>query len=123
VKDRYGKKHRIYSVMVNDRMTVIRFLENYNLEAIDFYFMRPLYEDDGVTIERDTDGNIIYDDEPIDDFMEIVELALDKRETREQINKWIDRDLIYEIIMKFTKMSEYKKKVMLAKMEQSNGDV
>ena len=43
--------------------------------------------------------------------MEIVLLALDNRETREQVEEWLDLVLAREIIMKFLGLSQFKKKL------------
>ena len=110
VKDRNGKKHKIYSVMVNDRFTVAKFMETYNPDLLFMRFIQPVIDSDGIE-EIDANGDPVYDSEPVDDLLEIIDLALDKRESREEILKWLDIDTANEIIFRFARMSQLKKKL------------
>lgn len=109
VRDRYGKKHRIYSVRFKDLQIVTEFTEKYNPDAFGYYALAPVMDEDG-NIERKPDGSINYDNGFLDDLYEMVGLALDHRETREQIEEWLDLDLAKEIIKVFLGLSSFKKK-------------
>lgn len=111
VRDRNGKKHRIYSARFKDLQTITAFTEKYDPNAFGFYMLAPVIDDEG-NVEHDADGNIDYGNGFIDDLMEIVELALDHRETREQIEEWLDIDIARYIITTFLGLSSFKKKVM-----------
>ena len=111
VRDRNGKKHRIYSARFKDLQTITAFTEKYDPNAFGFYMRAPVIDDEG-NVEHDADGNIDYGNGFIDDLMEIVELALDHRETREQIEEWLDIDIARYIITTFLGLSSFKKKVM-----------
>lgn len=111
VRDRNGKKHRIYSARFKDLQTITTFTEKYDPNAFGFYMLAPVIDDEG-NVEHDADGNIDYGNGFIDDLMEIVELALDHRETREQIEEWLDIDIARYIITTFLGLSSFKKKVM-----------
>ena len=111
VRDRNGKKHRIYSARFKDLQTITAFTEKYDPNAFGFYMLAPVIDDEG-NVEHDADGNIDYGTGFIDDLMEIVELALDHRETREQIEEWLDIDIARYIITTFLGLSSFKKKVM-----------
>ena len=111
VRDRNGKKHRIYSARFKDLQTITAFTEKYDPNAFGFYMLAPVIDDEG-NVEHDADGNIDYGNGFIDDLMEIVELARDHRETSEQIEEWLDIDIARYIITTFLGLSSFKKKVM-----------
>lgn len=111
VTDRHNKKHKVFSVRFKDLQTVTSFTEKYNPDCFGEYMLAPVIDDDG-NVEIDSEGNINYDNGFHDDLMEIVLLALDNRETREQVEEWLDLVLAREIIMKFLGLSQFKKKLM-----------
>lgn len=110
VIDRYNKKHKVFSVRFKDLQTVTSFTEKYNPECFGQYLLAPVF-DDG-EIQKDKDGNIDYNNGFYDDLMEVIELALDNRETRDEIDQWLDMELAKEIILKFLGLSTMKKKPM-----------
>lgn len=110
VVDRYGKKHKVYSVRFKDVKTVTKFTENYSPDLFVTYLLAPVLDDDGKP-ETDKDGHIVYDNGFYDDLMEVIELALDGRETREQIDEWLDMATAQEIVDKFLGLSQFKKKL------------
>lgn len=111
VTDRHNKKHKIYSVRFKDLQTVTSFTEKYNPDYFGEYMLAPVIDDEG-NVEIDSEGNINYDNGFKEDLMEIVLLALDNRETQEQVEEWLDLVLAREIIMKFLGLSQFKKKLM-----------
>lgn len=111
VTDRYNKKHKVYSVRFKDLQTVTAFTEKYSPDYFGEYMLAPVIDEDG-KVEIDSEGNINYDNGFQDDLMEIVLLALDNRETREQVEEWLDLVLAREIVMKFLGLSQFKKKLM-----------
>lgn len=108
--DRYGKKHKIFSVRFKDVSTVTNFTEHYSPDLFPMYLLAPVLDDDGKP-EVDADGNLKYDNGFYDELMEIVGLALDGRETKEQIDEWLDMNTAQIIIDKFLGLSQFKKKV------------
>lgn len=111
VRDRNGKKHRVYSARFKDLYTITSFTEKYNADAFGYYMLAPVIDEDG-NVEHDADGNINYNNGFLDDLYEIVELALDHRETREQIAEWLDIELARQIVLTFLGLSSFKKKLM-----------
>ncbi len=111
VTDRYNKKHKVYSVRFKDLQTVTSFTEKYNPDYFGEYMLAPVINEDG-NVDIDSEGNINYDNGFHDDLMEIVLLALDNRETREQVEEWLDLVIAREIILKFLGLSQFKKKPM-----------
>ena len=109
VTDRHNKKHKIYSVRFKDLQTVTSFTEKYNPDYFGEYMLAPVIDDEG-NVEIDSEGNINYDNGFKEDLMEIVLLALDNRETQEQVEEWLDLVLAREIFMKFLGLSQFKKK-------------
>lgn len=57
----------------------------------------------------DAESNINYDNGFYDDLMEMIEMALDHRETREQIEEWLDIEVARNIIMVYLRISQFKK--------------
>ena len=110
VKDRYGKKHKIYSARFKDIQTVTDFTTKYDPESFALYAMAPVIDEDG-EIEQTPDGKVNFDNGFVDDVLEIVELALDHRETKEQINEWLDLEVAKEIVLLLLGMSTFKKKL------------
>ena len=110
VTDRFNKKHKVFSVRFKDLQTVTSFTEKYSPDFFAEYMLAPVIDDDG-NVEVDKDGNINYDNGFKEDLMEMVMLALDNRETQEQIEEWLDLVLAREIIMKFLGLSQFKKKL------------
>jgi len=111
VTDRHNKKHKVFSVRFKDLQTVTSFTEKYSPEYFAEYMLAPVINEDG-QVDIDSEGNINYDNGFQDDLMEMVLLALDNRETREQVEEWLDLVLAKEIIMKFLGLSQFKKKLM-----------
>lgn len=110
VVDRYNKRHKVFSVRFKDMQIVTSFTEKYNPEFLSMYMFAPVMEDGEVV--KDRNGNIDYDNGFHDDLLEIIECALDYRESREQIEEWLDMKLAKEIIEIFIGMSQFKKKAM-----------
>lgn len=70
-----------------------------------------LNEDGGAKL--DANGNVMYmyqNDDFMNGIYEIIELALNYKETKEQILEWLDFKLIEEIIQIFLGLSQFKKK-------------
>lgn len=111
IRDRHNKKHRVYSVRFKDLQIVTEFTEKYSPDSFGLYALAPVIDEDG-NVEHDSAGNINYDNGFLEDLLEIVDLALDHRESREQIMEWLDLDTGREIVMMFLGMSSMKKKQM-----------
>lgn len=108
VRDRYGKKHKVYSAKLKDMQTVTHFTERYNPDSFGLYLFSPVVDEDG-EIEHDAEGNINYDNGFREDLMEIIDLALDHRESHKQIEEWLDLDVARLIIITFLRVSQFKK--------------
>ncbi|MBO6305872.1 MAG: hypothetical protein J6M55_00040 [Paludibacteraceae bacterium] len=109
VRDRYGKKHKVYSARFKDIQTVTDFTTKYDPGSFALYAMAPVIDDDG-EVDVLPDGRVNFDNGFADDVMEIVELALDYRETREQINEWLDLETAAQIVELLLGLSTFKKK-------------
>ena len=107
VKDRNGKKHKVFSVRFKDVQTVTSFTEKYSPEYFTQYLLAPVFDEEGVV--KDKDGNIDYGNGFYEDLVEVILLALDNRETREQVDEWLDMTLAREIIYVFLDLSTMKK--------------
>ena len=110
VIDRYNKKHKVFSVRFKDMQIVTSFTEKYNPEFLTVYLLAPAVEDGEIV--KDKNGKVDYNNGFHDDLLEIIECALDYRETREQIEEWLDMNIARQIIELFLGMSQFKKKVM-----------
>ena len=72
------------------------------------------YEDNGEP-KQNENGQVMYmyqNDSFMNGIYEVIELALNYKETKEQILEWLDFKLIEEIITIFLGLSQFKKKVM-----------
>ncbi len=110
VRDRYGKKHKVYSARFKDIQTVTDFTTKYNPGSFAMYAFAPVMDDDG-ELETLPDGRVNFDNGFADDVMEIVEIALDHRETKEQINEWLDIETATQIVQLLLGLSTFKKKL------------
>lgn len=114
VVDRDGKYHEIYSCKLKDLNKLTEFTSKYNpmylqVQMLDIW----LNEDGGAKL--DANGNVMYmyqNDDFMNGIYEIIELALNYKETKEQILEWLDFKLIEEIIQIFLGLSQFKKKAM-----------
>ena len=122
VRDRYGKKHKVYSARLKDMRTVTAFTEKYNPESFGLYLFAPVVDEDG-EVEHDAEGNINYDNGFSDDLLEMVELALDHRETKEQIMEWLDIDVAKIIVITFLRISQFKKNSLLSQGKKPTGEI
>ena len=111
VTDRNNKKHKIYSVRFKDMQIVTSFTSKYTPIGFIQYLMAPVLDEDGMP-ELLPDGTVNMNNGFEDDLMEIIECALDYRESREQIMEWLDMKLAEEIVQTFLGISQFKKKVM-----------
>ena len=110
VKDRHGKKHKVYSARFKDIQTVTDFTTKYDPGSFALYAFAPVVDEDG-ELDVLPDGRVNFDNGFADDVMEIVELALDHRETKEQINEWLDLEVAAEIVQLLLGLSAFKKKL------------
>lgn len=109
VRDRYGKKHKVYSARFKDIQTVTDFTTKYDPASFALYAFAPVMDEDG-ELETLPNGKINFDNGFADDVMEIVEIALDHRETKEQINEWLDIETATQIVQLLLGLSTFKKK-------------
>lgn len=109
IRDRYGKKHKVFSARFKDLQTVTEFTSKYAPDAFAEYAFAPVIDEDG-NIERNRDGQINIDNGFADDVLEIVELALDHKESKGQIMEWLDLETAREIVLILLGMSSFKKK-------------
>lgn len=112
VIDRNGKKHKVFSVRFKDLQTVTSFTEKYNPDCFGMYLMAPVFDEDSGEVQKTKDGSIDYNNGFYDDLMEVIDLALDGRETRDEIGEWLDMAIAKDIVMKFLGLSTMKKKPM-----------
>ena len=114
VKDREGKIHRVYSCKLKDLAKLTTFTTKYNPMFLQVQALDPWLDEKG-NKKTDKDGNLMFmyqNPEFMDGIYEIIELALNNAETKEQIQEWIDFNLITEIIQIFLGLSQFKKKLM-----------
>lgn len=112
VKDRDGKVHRVYSCKLKDLSKLTAFTTKYNPTNLQLIALLPWLDDKG-NPKTDKDGNVLFmhqNPEFMDAIFEIIGLALNKEETREQIEVWIDFSLVVRIIDIFLGLSQFKKK-------------
>ena len=92
VKDREGKIHRVYSCNLKDLAKLTTFRTKYNPMFLQVQALDPWLDEKG-NKKTDKDGNLMFmyqNPEFMDGIYEIIELALNNAETKEQIQEWID---------------------------------
>lgn len=109
VRDRNGRKHKVYSARFKDLQTVTDFTTKYSPDYFSEYAFAPVLDEDG-NLEKNADGSVNFDNGFAEDVLEIVELALDHKESREQIMEWLDLETAREIVLLLLGMSSFKKK-------------
>lgn len=114
VVDRDGNSHEIYSCKLKDLNKLTAFTSKYNPMYLQVQ-MLDIWLDESGEPKVDMNGNTMYmyqNDSFMNGIYEIIELALNYKETRKQILEWLDFKLIEEIITIFLGLSQFKKKVM-----------
>ena len=109
IKDFNGKTHTVYPCPIRNIEEVSSFLAKVNPDFIFSAFMIAETDDEGVII-RDDDGSMVYGRSAVNELLDVVEIALRHKETREQIEEWLDICLAQEIIEALIGMSQVKKK-------------
>lgn len=122
VRDRYGKKHKVYSARFKDLHTIMNFTQHYSPDSFGLYMLAPVIDKDG-EVDMDAEGNINYDNGFYDDLMEMIEMALDHREAREQIEEWLDIEVARNIIMVYLRVSQFKKNSPLSLEKKPIGEI
>lgn len=114
VVDRDGKYHEIYSCKLKDLNKLTEFTSKYNPMYLQVQMLDIWYDDNGEP-KQNENGQVMYmyqNDSFMNGIYEVIELALNYKETKEQILEWLDFKLIEEIITIFLGLSQFKKKVM-----------
>lgn len=121
IKDFNGRTHVVYPCPIRNIEDVSSFLAKVNPDYVFGAFMIAETDNEGVVIRND-DGKLIYGRTAVNELLDIVEIALRHKETREQIKEWLDVCLAQEIIEAFIGLSQVKKK-KAAMMEKLTGTV
>lgn len=108
ITDRNGKEHKIYSAMMAWKDDLRHLATKFSDMNIFSNFFNVKIEDGQPVFGED--GFPEYDDTAFDAILEIIYLALNKKETKEQIMEWLDIKLTREIYEIFCDISGYKKK-------------
>lgn len=109
--DRDGKKHKIYSCKIKDLNKLVDFTTKYNPVYLQIQALE-LWVDENGEPKLDENKHPMYmyqNPSFINGIYEIIEMALDYKETREEINTWLDFNLITLIIQEFLGLSQFKK--------------
>lgn len=114
ITDREGKKHKIYSCKIKDLNKLVDFTSKYNPVYLQIQALELWVDDNGEPkLDENKKPMYMYQNPSfIDGIYEIIEMALDFKETREEIKEWLDFNLITLIIKEFLGLSQFKKKQM-----------
>jgi hypothetical protein len=113
IEDAEGNKHRIYPAKINEIAEVNDLLLQVNFDFILVNYLNQKYEDD-MTVARDANGKLLYDDTQSKALMKIWKKAT--KQTEKQILSWIDVSTARELIELYTDASHLKKEnVMMTK--------
>lgn len=113
IKDREGKVHKVYSCKLKDLNKLTKFTTSYNPLYLQIQALEPWLDEKGEPkLDENKDPMFMFQNpEFMDGIYEIIEMALDHKEKREDIEKWLDFKLINEIVQEFLGLSQFKKKV------------
>ena len=114
IKDRTGKMHRIYSCKLKDLCKLKEFTTKYNPIYLQIQALEPWLDEEGKPkLDKDNTPLLMFQNpEFMDGIYEVVLMALDYKETKEEITEWLDFNLLIEIIQIFLGISQFKKKEM-----------
>ncbi len=108
IVDRYGKEHKIFPALLKDFAEIRHLTMKFNDQAMLANILQPKFEEDG-TLVKTEDGDIEYDNSAIEAMLEIIVMALNGKESREQIDKWLDFKIARRIIEIYYDISHLKK--------------
>lgn len=109
--DSNGKAHYVYPCPIMDIQTVAQFLANVNTDFIFGSFLIPDTDEFNAIVRDEKTGKILYGKAMVEDLISIVEIALRHKESREEIQNWLDICLAQEIIETLIGISQVKKKM------------
>ncbi|WP_371380742.1 hypothetical protein [Sporomusa aerivorans] len=118
IYDADNKKHKVYPVPLLYIQEVAQFLSKINPDFLFSNFMIAETDEYG-TLERAEDGKLIYGITFTEELLEIVEIALRFKESKEDIRKWLDIGVTQEIVQVLIGLSQVKKKT--EQTESQNG--
>lgn len=116
VLDAEGKKHRVYPAPILKVSEVAAFVATVNVDFLFSMFLVPDVDVDGSILRDDESGKVVYGKAAMEEALDIVEIALRWKESREDISKWLDVCTLQQILLALIGLSqieETKKKVEL----------
>ena len=111
IVDRFNKEHKIYPALLKDFAEIRHLTMKFNDQAMLANILQPKFESDGTLVKTD-DGDIEYDNSAIDAMMEVILMALNGKENKEQVEKWLDFKIARRIIEIYYDISHLKKNEM-----------
>lgn len=103
IEDRNGNEHFIYAAMLDWKDKIRYFMKKLDHPDILAYdILKPKVNHDG-SISR------TYSDEGYEAILEMIYLAVNKKETKEEIRRWLDLRTARQIIDVFLDVSHYKR--------------
>lgn len=110
IYDRRGKKHKIYPCPILHLDTVTKFLAKTNYDFIFANFLVSDMDETNTVMRDEVTGEYIRGHKFLDELLDVVEIALDFKESREDITQWLDISMAKEIVETLIGMSQLKKK-------------
>lgn len=113
VIDREGNSHKVYSCKLKDLNKLVKFTMAYNPLYLQIQALEPWLDEKGEQkLDEKKEPMFMFQNPTfMNGIFEVLEMALDYKETRKEIEEWIDFKLINEIIQEFLGLSQFKKKV------------
>jgi hypothetical protein len=104
------KKHYIYPMRIKNLLLVTELYSKINSEYTIFNMPYPLNDEQGNPLLNE-DGEIIMENSAYEAQSELLEIALN--DTYENISKWIDVQMIQDILDSFKGLSKLKKQIAM----------
>lgn len=112
VKDRFGKEHEVFPALVKDKTKIRHYSAKFRNDMVIMNLITP----DMVAIQKaekagkEIEFEDMFTDEPYNALMEILLLAFGGKYTIEQLESFVDVEMVTEIIDIFYGLSGYGKK-------------
>ena len=103
-----GKERQIFPAKIKHKDKIRHFTTKFNAAAAIVNIMA--LDDEKISKAEELEGEQYFDEAPYNAMMEILMLAFGEKYTQEQIEEFVDVEMVSEILDVFYGMSGYKKK-------------
>ena len=103
-----GKERQIFPAKVKHKDLIRHYTARFNSSVAIANIMA--VDNEKITASNDANAEMLFDDKPYDAMMEILRLAFGEKYSVEEIEEFLDVEMIYEVLDVFYGLSGFKKK-------------